>query len=260
MATCKHQYGALRLITVPGLLLVATIAAAAPQDLSGVWVDATAPAKAGARTPESLFEGPDEFEPPGGEPQLREPYASQYKALQEKKRRAAADGKPLADSRTRCLPLGMPTMMLPLFPIEIVQTRGKVIVLAEELAQIRRIYLNEKAPPLQDIVPGYSGYSVGRWEGSTLIVETRGVREDVMFWDMPHSAEMRLLEQLRLLAPDKLEDRITIDDPEVLAKPYVLTFAYRRDRTYKVSEYVCDNNRYRFDSEGGASLDTNPAR
>ena len=246
-------------LSVATSLLLTGPACAVTPDLSGVWLR-DPPLHEPARSPAALFDEEPEYQSHAGAPELREPYATQYKQLQEKKRVAAERGQPLPDASTQCLPAGMPTLMQAILPLEIVQTHGKVIVIAEELGEIRRIYLKERMPALQDMVATYSGYSVGRWEGNALIVETRGVREDVLFWDLPHSIKMRVTERVRLLAPDRLEDRITIDDPEVLAKPYVFTFAYRKDPTYKVSEYICDNNRYRFDSEGGASLNTNPAQ
>ena len=142
--------------------------------------------------------------------------------------------------------------------IEILQTPKQIVVLAEFLTQTRRIYVNEKMPALEDISPGYNGYSVGRWQGDTLIVETIGVREDVKFMGIPRSAQMKVTERLRLTAPDLLENQITIDDPAVLATPYRFTFGYKRNPEYRIMEYICDNNRNRFDADGAVSLEVSP--
>ena len=178
---------------------------------------------------------------PGGEPDLKEPYATQYRALIAKLKAAAAAGKPLLNASTRCLPEGMPTIMGAVYAIEILQTPGQVTVLAEFLTQTRRIYLDAKMPPLEDISPTYNGYAVGHWEGDTLVVETRAVREDVKFNDFPRSADMKITERIRLTAPDLLEDKIVIDDPKVLNKPYAFTFGYKKS-DYRIMEYICDNN------------------
>jgi hypothetical protein len=152
----------------------------------------------------------------------------------------------------------MPTIMAAVEAIEILQTSRQIVVLAEFLTQTRRIYLNEKMPALEDISPGYNGYSVARWQGDTLVVQTIGVREDVQFMQFPHSAQMKVTERLRLTGPDLLENQITIEDPAVLAKPYHFTFGYKRNPDYRIMEYICDNNRNRFDAEGGVSLEVTP--
>jgi hypothetical protein len=69
---------------------------------------------------------------------------------------------------------------------------------------------------------------------------------------------MKVTERLRLTAPDLIENQVTIDDPEFLAKPYTFTFGYRRMTDYRIMEYICDNNRNRFDADGGVSLEVAP--
>src|SRR4029079_2707517 len=102
---------------------------------------------------------------PEGGPQWSEPSASAYKKLNKRKAEAKKKGKDLANASTKCLPEGMPTIMAAVYPIEIVQTPRQIVVLAEFLTQTRRIYLNEKMPALDDISPGYNGYSVAHWQG-----------------------------------------------------------------------------------------------
>jgi len=154
-----------------------------------------------------------------------------------------SESKRSASSRSRCIPAGMPQMMMGRPPIEIVEVPGKIVILGELFGELRHIYLNEKMPPLDDLTPTFAGYSVARWEGSTLVVETRGVREDVQFFNIPHSAQMTITERLRLTARGTLEDRIVISDPAVLAKPKRMTFEYRRTVGRKSAEYVCDKGR-----------------
>jgi len=237
------------------LILTAGSGIAAPVDFSGVW-ERYPPVHDPALTPEAIFaEGAPM---PGAKPRLREPFAIQYEALEKKTAAAEESGHPLADTGIRCLPSGVPAMMTAILPLEIVQRRNELLILAEELAEIRRIYINEKMPPAEEIAPSYHGYSVAHWEGATLVIQTQGIRDEVRFLDMPHSADMRVTERLRLTAPDMLEDQGTIEDPAVLLAPYRFTFRYKRNSTYKVAEYVCDDNHYDVDAAGSVILHSKP--
>lgn len=210
-------------------------------DFSGIW----------ERFPDPYEGGLDYPAPPGGPPPLREPYLSNYNAAIKKRDETLKKGELVDDASTRCLPEGMPTIMGGIYAIEFMQSPKQIAVLAEFLTQTRRIYIDEKMPPVDEIFPSYNGYSVAHWEGDTLVVETRGVKESVPFLSMPHSADMVLTERIRLTAPDRLEDQITITDPKVFAKPYSFVFGYKRLEGYKIQENVCDNNRYSIDETSG---------
>jgi len=177
---------------------------------------------------------------PGAGPKLKEPYAAQWKAQRAKRDAMLRAGTPLPDPSTLCIPEGMPSIMGAIFPIQILQTPGQVTVLGEFLTQTRRIYLDKKMPPLTDITAGYYGFSTGRWEGDTLVVTTKGVKEDTQFFEIPHSAEMTITERIRLTGPDRLENQITIEDPKMLTEPYRFTYGYKRNDDYQISEYFCD--------------------
>jgi hypothetical protein len=85
------------------------------------------------------------------------------------------------------------------------------------------------------------------------------VREDVKLWDLlPRSADMRITERLRLTAPNMLQNEVTIEDPAVLIKPYKLVFHYKKQPTYRITEYICDHNRNTVDSNGNVHLDLTP--
>jgi hypothetical protein len=220
----------------------------ATPDFSGTWERYPDPYDPNSRIP-------DDPPPPAGGPKLKEPYASQYRKLNQLKAEAKKQGKDWAESSTLCRPEGVPTIMGAVHPIEILQTPQQIVILAEFLTQTRRIYLNEDMPPYDDISPGYNGYSVGHWQGDTLVVHTIGIREDVKFLDFPHTEQIKVTERLRLTGPNLLENQITIDDPKVLAKPYKFTFGYKRNPDYRIMEYICDNNRYHADENGGVRLD-----
>lgn len=252
---------ALRIAALPmmGLTLLLMTACGAPShdaqqvlasdsgkpDFTGTW----------DRYPEDWYgEDPDHPPPPGGPFDLKEPYASQYAALLKKLKAADDAGTPIASASTKCLPEGMPTIMGAIYPIEIMQNAKQLVVLAEFLAQTRRVHIGSKMPAAEDIEPSYNGYSAAHWEGDTLVVETRGVRPDVQFFNVPHSVNMKITERMRLIAPDMIENKVVLDDPEYLNKPYSFTFQYKRKSDYQIGEYVCENNQTKVDAEGKASL------
>jgi hypothetical protein len=145
----------------------------------------------------------------------------------------------------------MPGMMIALFPMEVLQTRGQLTIVQEAFSQIRRIYIGEDPPAIEDAEPTFFGHSGAKWEGDTLVVETVAIKESVLSYQgLPHSDQMRITERLRLVAKDILHDQITIADPVVLESPVVYTLAYRRQPDYKMVEFVCENNREYIDENG----------
>lgn len=205
----------------------------ADPDISGIWEIYPDP-----------FAGEEntflELPVPGNGPKLKEPYASEWIKLRSDRDAKLKAGTPLADPSTKCLPEGMPMIMGAIFPLEILQTPGRITVLAEFLTQTRRVHLNRKLPPLEDITPSFYGLSTARWEGETLIITTKGVQEDVRFFEIPHSSEMVITERIRLTGPDLMENAITIEDPKTLLEPYRFTYGYKRNPKYEMMEYFCD--------------------
>src|SRR6185436_18229780 len=96
----------------------------------------------------------------------------------------------------------------------------QVTIITEAFSEVRRVYMNEKQQPIDEVPPGYYGHSVGRWEGDTLVIDTVGVKDSIVaYQNIPHSSQMRITERIRLVAPDYLHDQITIEDPVALEKP-----------------------------------------
>jgi hypothetical protein len=144
----------------------------------------------------------------------------------------------------------MPGMMGGPFPMEILQSKGQVTIIQEAYTQVRRILLDRPQKPVDDVEPGFYGYSVGRWEGGTLVVDTIGVRENVIYQNVPHSKDMRIKERISLGANGLLRDEITIEDPAILEKPWTFTFGFRRMADYQLLEYICEDNREYSDADG----------
>jgi len=169
-------------------------------------------------------------------------------------RAADARGEPIATGYTHCLPDGVPSMMSGPFPFEILQGATQLNITQEAYNQTRRIYFGRPQVTLDDIELGFYGHSVGEWQGDTLVVDTIGLKDYIRFRDAPHSPNMRIKERFRLVAPDILWDEITIEDPEMLDKPWTVTFAYKRMTDYDILEYVCEDNREYADENGVGRL------
>ncbi len=213
-------------------------------DLSGAWTVYPSRGKGPPPDPKLLAPQPTQLV-------LKPKYAARYEAMRAAQRESDKRGEPLANASTECIPNGMPQMMFPIYPLEILQTRGQVTIIAEAMSQVRRIFLDQPQTPIEETPPTYFGHSVGHWEGDTLVADTVGVKEEVLgYRDIPHSDQMRIKERFQLVAPDVLHDEVTVEDPVVLEKPWTFTFAYKRSPGYQMLEYVCDNNREYVDDKG----------
>jgi hypothetical protein len=176
-------------------------------------------------------------------PPLKAPYLAQWKAHEVARHEADLRGQPFNDEHSHCLPDGMPSMMMGMFPMEVTQAPGDITIIEEAYRQIRHIYLNQKQVAVSDAEPEFWGHSVGHWQGDTLIVNTVGIKDSVTLEDVPHSAQMQVDERIRLLSPDRYEDAITVSDSKYLTHPWSFTWTYQRDPGYKLLEYVCEDNR-----------------
>jgi hypothetical protein len=117
----------------------------------------------------------------------------------------------------------------------------------------RRIYTDGRPHPTGvDLVPTFMGHSIGKWEGDTLVTDTVGMNPGI--YDRtgaPHSGEVHVMERIRLVAPDLLEDQITIEDPVMLTKPWRVTRYLRRMSRVPQSEGAyCEGGR--IDMSSGA--------
>lgn len=212
--------------------------------LTGVWV---MPPQRGPRADSRLRL------PAAPAPRLNAKYRAAYEASEKDRKEASNRGEPLASNRTRCLPDGMPKMMATTFPLEILETPGKIALIAEFDTQVRHIRLgNATHPAADELEYGFFGHSIGRWEGDTLVVDTIGLRDSTVMFDyVPHSESLQVIERFRLLEPDLLQVTITMVDPPVLAEPWTVIRLFARMTGGELGEYVCtENNRHWGNDQG----------
>lgn len=154
----------------------------------------------------------------------------EYMAKWEVIRKSRTSGSYEYDNTANCLPPGMPGMMAMVYGMEVMQARDRITFFSELNDAMRRVYIDGRKPTpaiLDD--PTYAGYSTGRWEGDTLVVETVALNDATFIEGFsPHSEEMTITERIRLVEPTLLEDQITVRDPKALLEPWSITRRYRK--------------------------------
>ncbi len=138
----------------------------------------------------------------------------------------------------RCLTRGMPGSMLPgayNMGIEIFQSPGLVAITVEMIHETRMVYLDGRDPPPANMHYDL-GYSIGHWEGDTLVIETTNFRP---LMSGGNSDQMRIVEHLTMKNPGQIHYEAWVEDPVVLTGPYKLDFPWVRNDDYGMYEYAC---------------------
>lgn len=143
----------------------------------------------------------------------------------------------------KCNLPGTPQMNSVPYPYKIIQRPEMVVILYEALATFRQIFTDGRALP-KDPNPTWMGYSVGRWEGDTLVVETSGFN-DLSWIDTgghPHSDAMHVIEDYHRRDFGHIDYRVTVDDPKAYTKPWTASYEIRFMPDTELMEYVCAEN------------------
>jgi hypothetical protein len=179
---------------------------------------------------------------PGGLPYT--PWAAEIR-----KQRLALNARDNPDAM--CMPMGFLQFHQQPQPRMIVQTPKMIIIEYEANYGIRHIYLDgRKLPPQGEPQPWWYGYSVGRWDGDTLVVETNNLRgaEDGPYdgWmdvnGSPYSQQAKFTERFRRLSYAQLQIDLTIEDPKAYTKPWTVRVDQRIVPDGELIEFVCNEN------------------
>jgi hypothetical protein len=193
-------------------------------DLSGIWMPNT-------RTLQDLAIGMNPADVP------YQPWAE--KVFHE--RAHGAKGK--EDPAAHCVP-GMPKLIVLPYPYKIYQLPGVTLILYEGFTTFRQIFTDGRALP-EDPQPSWMGYSVGRWDGDTFVVETIGINESTWMDNAgrPHSDALRTIERYRRTTFGSMDVSITFDDPKAYTKPWTVNQGTARLLLGQdLLEYVCTEN------------------
>ena len=169
------------------------------------------------------------------------------------KKKYAADAL-REDAEIKCYLPGVPRMMYMPYPVQIVQSDSTMLMLSEFATAARTIYMNSDARPPADT---WMGWSNGRWDGETLVVDSKGFMGStvgaldqegavhVRFLDRAgnyHTDGLHVVERIRRTGPDHLLYQATIEDPNVYTRPWTISMPlYRRlEPNMQLGEFKCE--------------------
>jgi hypothetical protein len=166
-------------------------------------------------------------------------------ARELRQQRMDANSKDNPDAQ--CLPLGHMQLHTHSQPRKMIQTPEVIVILYEANADVRQIFLDGRSRPPSDVQPWWNGYSRGRWEGDTLVVETTNLR-DLGWLDVngaPITSAATITERFRRPNVGTLEIDVTIDDPKAYTRPWTVRVNQRLLPDTELIEFVClENNQF----------------
>ena len=156
--------------------------------------------------------------------------------------RQANEGKDRPSGR--CLPHSVTDFDAHPMPKKLIQTPGLLTMLYESYHSFRQIFTDGRPLPEQP-EPAWFGYSVGKWEGDALVVDTIGVNDKTWLDDggHPHSDAMHIVERFRRPDFGHMEVKITIDDPKAYTKPWTVTVPWELLADTELLDWVCENEK-----------------
>ena len=147
------------------------------------------------------------------------------------------------DPIAHCKPTGVPAIANMPIPFKIIQTEKIVLILYEEGSIFRQVFLDGRKT-VEDPQPRWMGYSTGKWDGDTLVVDSAGFTSKSWLDRLghTHSEAMRLTERYRRTDVGHLEFEVTIDDPKTFTKPIKYTQKASLVPDEDLLEYFCTEN------------------
>lgn len=169
-------------------------------------------------------------------------------------------GTPVADASSLCYPNGVPRVMTSPYPLQMFYSPGMITMLIEVGHGVRQIHMDGKPVPA-NTPHTYNGYSVGRWEGDTLVIETthRNAKTVIDQTNLSHGDKLKITERFTKFT-DKyggmnFRDEMTIEDPDYYTRPWKTERIFNWRSDVKLMEYVCEeNNRNGADENGKTGL------
>jgi hypothetical protein len=160
-----------------------------------------------------------------------------------RKEREAANAKDNPDAL--CLPMGITQFHMHGQPRKVLHTPDLLTIIYEANYGLRYIYTDGRAlPPQGEPQPWWYGYSVGRWEGDALVVETNNLRDEgwLDVRGSPLTDQARIIERIRRPMYGKLEIDITIEDAKAYTKPFTVRVNQQISPDEEPIEFICNEN------------------
>jgi hypothetical protein len=142
-----------------------------------------------------------------------------------------------------CLPIGVMQLHTHGQPRKMIQTPGVIVIMYEANSGLRQIFTDGRSLP-KEAEPRWYGYSVGKWDGDTLVVESTNFR-DLGWLDVegsPLTESGKIIERYRRPDYGHLEIEVTIDDPKAYTKPWTVKVYQRILPDTELIEFVCQEN------------------
>ena len=152
-----------------------------------------------------------------------------YQKIYDDREEAARKGKQLGDLSAKCLPFGMPMVLVAkVYPDEIVQTPGEVTLFIYGAFPV--VIWTDGRPHPKTLKPSYNGHSVGYWMGDTLFVDTVGVLGATPIDTAcdPHGPDLRIRWSIQKVVGDTLHVHVTLYDDAAFTEPVTTTNIWRR--------------------------------
>ena len=171
----------------------------------------------------------------GKEPPLNAAGQAEY----AKRQAALKSGDKSLDPISDCLMHGTPRLLYAPYPFLILQTTRSVNFVYEANHTFRIIYWDKALPEEPD--PDYLGYSVARFEGRTLVIDTIGLNDKTWldYSGLPHGEKLRVEERYTLVDSSTISGTVTITDPDYYTAPWTTRFSLKRQAGTALKENVC---------------------
>jgi hypothetical protein len=131
-------------------------------------------------------------------------------------------------------------------PRKFIQTPGVLVILYEASSGLRQIFTDGRSLPGNDPQPWWYGYSVGKWDGDTLVVETTGLR-DGGWLDIngtPLSDRAKITERFHRVSYGRMEIDIMVEDAKFYTRPWTVRVNQRIMPDQELIEFICLENQH----------------
>jgi hypothetical protein len=158
-------------------------------------------------------------------------------------KKAQAEGKVYRDDIGQCWPAGLPIIMTRVWPIAMVQVPTAIYMISGFMNSLRTVYLDGRPHSDPDVVvASFNGESIGRWEGDTLVIDTKYFVNDHHWIDsgIPASDQLHIVERIRLInSGNTLEIEYTMTDPKGWEGDWKVTKRWNRVEDMDIAEVSC---------------------
>jgi hypothetical protein len=151
------------------------------------------------------------------------------------------------DPTANCIIGGVPRSDVVPYPFKIIETPGMTVILYEAVHSYRQIFTDGRTLPQNDPTPTWFGYSIGKWDGDTFVVETSNIKEGGWLDNngKPATDALHVTERFHRKDFGRLDLQITIDDRKAYTKPWSILVPFTFQADDELMEYICEeNNKY----------------